>query len=82
MSGIRRRRTYDKEFKLEAVRLVLLKAEPNMQSEQAQEEILKSMDAIGELRQYFRTIMAVGGAAERSLAADEQTREELLAEAV
>jgi len=45
-----------------------------------QDQIDKQIIAIGQLRQYFRTIMALGSQAEQAMADDEETREELLAE--
>jgi len=65
-------------FKEEASRLVLLKADPSMDA--YQDQIDKQIIAIGQLRQYFRTIMALGSQAEKAMADDEETREELLAE--
>ena len=70
----------DGYFKDEASRIVLVKADPALQSAENQEQLDKQIIAIGELRQYFRMIFAVGAEAERSMTADEQTREELLAE--
>jgi len=67
-------------FKDESVRLVLLKAEPGMQTKEHQEAILKSMDGIGMLQQYFRNIMQQGAMAERSLIDDQATLSELMAE--
>jgi len=69
-------------FKEEASRLVLLKADPAMQGESEANQISKSIDAIGYLRLYLHTIMQRGIAMENSLKADENTREELLAEAL
>ena len=65
-------------FKEEASRLVLLKGDPAM--EQYLISIDKQINAIGQFRQYLSTIMALGGQAERAIAEDEQTREELLSE--
>ena len=67
-------------FEKEAIRLVLLKATPDMQSEEDQTAIIKAMDAIGGLRQYFTTIMQMGAMADRALKDDEETREEILSE--
>ena len=67
-------------FESEASRLVLLKADPSMSADSDQSLILKSIDSIGFLRQYFTTIMQLGRMAERSIEADQTTREELLAE--
>ena len=67
-------------LKDEAVRLVLLKADPQLQSEADQAQIIKEIDAIGAFREYIRTVIGMGKTAEHSLEADRQTREELLAE--
>lgn len=67
-------------FEQEAIRLVHLKADPNMQSVAQQEAIVKQMDAIGSLKQYLRTKCHIATQAVRSIAADEETRDELLAE--
>ena len=64
----------------EAIRLVHLKADPNMQSSDSQKAILIQMDAIGALRQYLETLAQLAGMAQKSIEADEQTRNELLAE--
>jgi hypothetical protein len=67
-----------KDFKLiinegyiqkEAIRLVSLKAHPAMQEDKRQAAIVKSMDAIGSLEQYFSMLYAVGANSE--LAIDE-----------
>lgn len=70
----------DGYFKDEASRLVLLKADYEMQDEMSQNQIKKSIDAIGYFRLYLRTVMQLGAQMEKDLAADEQTREELLSE--
>ena len=67
-------------FEDEAIRLVHLKADPNMQSSDSQKAILTQMDAIGALRQYLETLAQLAGMAQKSIEADEQTRDELLAE--
>lgn len=72
----------DGYFKNEAARLVILKADPEMQEAKFQDQLDKGIIAVGQLRQYFRTIMQIGRMAERSIRDDEQTRQELLAEAV
>jgi hypothetical protein len=66
-------------FEQEAIRLVHLKADPNMQANLSQAEIVKQMDAIGSLKQYLRTATHLAGMGARSIASDEETREELLA---
>ena len=69
-------------FKEEASRLVLLRADPSFSAPNMQADLLKAIDAIGQFKLYCNTIMGMGRTAERSLEADEQTLEELLAEAV
>ena len=69
-------------FKEEASRLVLLRADHNFQSDEDQKQLLAAIDAIGRFKMYCNTIMVMGRRAERDLEASEQTREELLAEAV
>lgn len=66
----------------ECIRLVLAKADPNLQSEAKQASILRQIDAIGALSQYFHTVYASAAVAEKSLEADEQERELLIAEGV
>lgn len=63
----------------EARRLVLLKAEPAMQEPAHQERITKGIDAIGYLNQYLRSVFAIADMAEKALADNEATRDELLA---
>lgn len=72
----------DGYFKDEASRIVLLKADPEMQEDKYQNQLDNSIIAIGTLRQYFRSIMQLGRMAERSIKDDETTREELLAEEI
>ena len=61
-------------FKNEAVRLVLLKGDPSMQSDEAQKELLKQMDGIGSLRQYLYAMEMLG---KRAAGAIEDYQEEL-----
>jgi cysteinyl-tRNA synthetase len=84
-----KRLTKNKDFQLivdtgyleqEAVRLVLLKADYNMADEQNQAFIIRAIDSIGNLRQYFSNIMLQGRQAEAALSEHEQTREALLQE--
>ena len=65
-------------FEKEAVRLVHLKADPNMQTAEYQAKIVKDIDAIGSLSQFFVTIKQMANIASRALVADEETRSELL----
>lgn len=67
-------------FKEEAVRLVQLKGSPDMQGDSEQKALIGQIDAIGALYQYFRRIEERAEIAGKSLDADEQTRQELLAE--
>lgn len=69
-------------FEQEAIRLVHLKADPNMQSEQSQKSITTQMDAIGNLSQYLATLQFKVGMAHKAKASDEEMRDELLAEAL
>lgn len=66
-------------FKDEAVRLVHLKADPAMQSEESQRSIVLQMDAIGSFHQYLHIITQLANIAEKNLVTNELMREELLA---
>ncbi len=71
----------EKEYlKLEPVRLVLLKTDPQFADEAGQKQLDIQMFAIAGLRQHFSFIMAQGTAASNALAADEAVQAELLAE--
>ena len=67
-------------FEKEAIRLVHLKADSNMQSEESQKAIVAQMDAIGTLAQYLQTQGMLANMAGKVIEADEQTRDELLEE--
>lgn len=67
-------------FRDKAAELVIGKADPAMQTPEHQASTLRSIDAIGELRQHFLAITNMGNMAQRGLEADEGTRNELLAE--
>lgn len=69
-------------FEDEAVRLVHLKADPNMQTDAYQLSIIKQMDAIGALAQFFQTVYQRANLAEKAIAADEEMITELLVEDV
>lgn len=71
---------YKGYFEDESVRLVMGKANPVMDTSDKQADIIKRIDAIGMLQQYFQAIVMRGDQMERSLADNEQTREEILAE--
>lgn len=67
-------------FEKEAIRLVHLKADPSMQTAERQQSIITQMDAIGALNQYFQSVFFQAKQAAKAIAADEETREEILAE--
>lgn len=67
-------------FEQEAIRLVHLKADPAMEGAASQASILKQMDAIGSLKQYFVLLTQQGALAIKSIEFDEATRDDLLAE--
>ena len=67
-------------FEQEAIRLVMLKADANMQTPVLQESIVKQMDAIGVLSSYFQTVRHLATMAGRSIESDGATIEEMLAE--
>lgn len=64
----------------ECIRLVLLKADQNMQTVERQASIVKQMDAIGSVDQYFQTVFVKASMAEKSLELDEQERDLLVLE--
>lgn len=64
----------------EAIRLVHLKADPAMQTPDRQLSISKSIDGIGNLLDYFRTVSFTAAQALKAIEADEFERDELLAE--
>jgi len=66
-------------FEKEAIRLVHLKADSNMQTVDRQKSILSQMDSIGALAQYFQTVYFKANQAGKAIAADTETRDELLA---
>lgn len=67
-------------FEQEAIRLVHLKADVNMQTEESQKSIIMQMDAIGAFKQYLQLVEFKASMAVKGIAFDEATREELLAE--
>lgn len=67
-------------FEQEAIRLVHLMSDPNMQSVESQQSIHNQMIAVGVFRDYLNTIDIQAQMAGRALIADEQTRDELLSE--
>jgi hypothetical protein len=68
-------------FEKEASRLVLLKADPNMQEPNEQRQVEKMIDSIGYLRQYLNMIYQFGSMADNALEQHQKTREDILAEA-
>jgi hypothetical protein len=69
-------------FRDEASRLVLLKSDPSMQGDNEQREIDNGILAIGGFRKYISTVFQMGNTAMRTLADDENTREDLLNEGI
>lgn len=67
-------------FKEEASRLVLLKGDPEMQSPEKKADVKRAIVAIGGMFQYLHKILQLSEMAKQGLAADEQTREEMLQE--
>lgn len=67
-------------FEKEAIRLVHLKSDYNMQDPESQKSILAQIDAIGTLSQYFNTVRHHAMLAEKAIESDEETRDELLQE--
>jgi len=67
-------------FKEEAIRLVMLRSDPSMQTPERQQSLMAQIDAIGTLNQYFQTVFFKGSIANKAIAADEETREEILLE--
>jgi len=69
-------------FVEDAARWVTLKAVPTQYSDENQAGILRSIDSIGTLQLYLETKVQIANQMERALEADEQTRDELMAEDV
>lgn len=67
-------------FEQEAIRLVHLKSDPNVQSPEMQKSIMSQIDAIGAISQYFSTVMHKSSIASKAIASDEEARDELLEE--
>lgn len=70
----------DGYLKREAVRLVHKKAEPGMQTDSQQRQVLSQLDAIGHLHQYLLGIPQSSDLARKAYDAAEATREQILAE--
>lgn len=64
----------------EAVRLVRLKAQETMQTESSQKWIIKQIDSIGSLNEYFGEIRHQSLLAATSIINNEETRDEIIAE--
>lgn len=67
-------------LKDEAIRLVHAKADPALQSASAQAAILRDIDAIGALEQFFTTIYQQARIAGKQMLDIDEMREELLKE--
>ena len=64
----------------EAIRLVHLRGDPSFQTPERQASVLASIDAIGQLLQYFNTVTYLATMAEKSIASDEAQIEEIMQE--
>ena len=62
----------------ESIRLVHLKADPNMQTPENQAAIIRQMDSIGCITGYLNNVTHQAMLAEKAIEADEETRDELL----
>ncbi len=67
-------------FEQEAIRLVHLMSDSNMQSPEIQQSIHKRMIAVGMFREFLETLATRANMARRAVEADEATRDEILAE--
>lgn len=70
----------DGYFREEAIRLVHLKGNPHTQTAEMQRSIVNQIDAIGAVSDYFTTVLFKARQGERSIAADQETVEELARE--
>jgi hypothetical protein len=66
----------------EAARLVLAKADPQLQDDFNQRQLNKMIDAVGYFRQYLNKIYQFGHHAERAIDEHRQTRNEIQQEMV
>ncbi len=64
----------------EAIRLVHLKADFNMASEDNQKYINDAINAVGFFRNYLSTVFQQGEHAKQALVSHEETREEILSD--
>ena len=67
-------------FEQEAIRLVHLKSDQNVQSPDMQKSIIAQIDAIGAVSQYFGTVMHKASIARKAISSDEEARDEILEE--
>ena len=67
-------------FEVEAVRLVHAKGDPACYSPEKQASIIRQMDSISNLNQYFKTIMYKANLAEKSIEDSEAILDEIRAE--
>jgi hypothetical protein len=67
-------------FEQEAIRLVHLKSDQNVQSAEMQKSIIAQIDAIGAVSQYLSTVLHKASIARKAIASDEEARDELLEE--
>jgi hypothetical protein len=67
-------------FAKEAVRLVHLKADPAMQTPDAQKSIIQQIDAIGAFAQFLTVQLQMAAIARKEITAGEEAREEILSE--
>ena len=67
-------------FEQEAIRLVLLKSDPNWQKPEAKAEIEAQMCGIGEFRKYLNAKIQLGHMAARAIEDDEETLADLRTE--
>ena len=70
----------DGYFAEEAIRLVHLKSDPNMQSADSQKAIIAQMDSIGAVRQYLDISLHRARMALKAISSDEETLDEIRAE--
>lgn len=67
-------------FADEAVRLVHAKGDPACQTPEKQASIIRQMDSISNLGQYFQTILHAAGMADKSIEEGEAALDEMRAE--
>lgn len=67
-------------FEQEAIRLVHLKSDPNMQAPAIKQSIDDQIDAIGQLSQFFAAALQKSNMASRQIEADQEAIEELASE--